>query len=134
MQEFKYLGSTIQRDGGSNKEVANRIQAGWNAWRGITGILCDRTVPVKLKGRLLMSILRPAMMYGMETVAVTQMQERKMNVAEMKMLRFSLGRTRINKIKNDTIRETIGVGEMRLKLQEIRLRWLGHVVRREETC
>ena len=62
VQGFNYLGSTIQSDGGSNKEVANRIQAGWNAWRKIIAILCDRKVPV----------VRPAMMYGVETVAVTK--------------------------------------------------------------
>ena len=55
-------------------------------------------MPVKLKGRLLMSIKRSAMMYGMETVAVRKMQERKMNLAEMKILRFLLGRTRLEKM------------------------------------
>ena len=46
-----------------------------------------------------MSIVRPAMMYGMEAVAVTNLQELKMNVAELRMLRFSLGRTRLDKMK-----------------------------------
>ena len=49
------------------------------------------------------------MMHGMEAVACTKLQEHKMNVAEMKILRLSLGRTRLDKIANDTIRETIGV-------------------------
>ena len=49
------------------------------------------------------------MIYGMETVAVTKMLERKTSVAAMKMLRFLLVRTRIDKIKIDTIRETFGV-------------------------
>ena len=40
--------------------------------------------------------VRPAMLYGMEVVSVTKKQENKMEVAEMKMLRFSLG-----KIKNE---------------------------------
>ena len=31
--EFKYLGSTIQGDGGCDVEVRKRIQAGWNNWR-----------------------------------------------------------------------------------------------------
>ena len=31
IQEFKYLGSTVQSDGASNKEVGKRIQAGWIA-------------------------------------------------------------------------------------------------------
>jgi len=41
VEDFKYLGLTIQEDGGSDKEVTKKIQAGWNGWRKITGIMCD---------------------------------------------------------------------------------------------
>ncbi|XP_047477370.1 uncharacterized protein LOC125030994 [Penaeus chinensis] len=127
VQESKYLGYTVQSDGASDKEVGKRIQAGWNAWRKITGLLCDRRVPAKLKGRLFKTMVRPAMLYGMEAVAVTKGQERKMEVAEMRMLRFSLGKTRLDRVRNSTIRETMGVGALEKKLRECRLRWLGHV-------
>ena len=30
---FKYLGSTVQEDGGTEDEVGKKIQAGWNSWR-----------------------------------------------------------------------------------------------------
>ena len=89
VEDFKYLGSTVQMDGGMEKEVAKRIQAGWGAWRKVTGIMCDRKVPAAVKGRMYKTMIRPAMLYCMETVAVTKGQERKMEVAEMKILRFS---------------------------------------------
>ena len=38
--------------------------------------------------------VRPAMMYGLEAVALTKRQEAEMEVAELKILRFSLGVTR----------------------------------------
>ncbi|XP_047487973.1 uncharacterized protein LOC125038499 [Penaeus chinensis] len=120
VQEFKYLGSTLQSDGASDKEVGKRIQAGWNAWRKITGLLCDRRVPAKLKGRIFKTMVRPAMLYGMEAVAVTKGQERKMEVAEMRMRRSSLGKTRLDRVRNSTIREAIGVGELEKKLRECR--------------
>lgn len=132
VEEFKYLGSTVQSDGGAEREVEKRIQAGWGAWKKITGVMCDKRVPPKLKGRLYKTMVRPAMLYGMETVAVTKGQERKMEVAEMKMLRFSLGKTRMDRVRNEEIRRTVRVEEFRGKLRETRLRWLGHVVRREE--
>ncbi|XP_047492005.1 uncharacterized protein LOC125041211 [Penaeus chinensis] len=119
VQEFKYLGSTVQSDGASIKEIGKRIQAGWNAWRKITGLLCDRRVPAKLKGRIFKTMVRPVMLYGMEAVAVTKGQERKMEVAEMRMLRFSLGKTRLDRVRNSTIREN-GVGELEKKLRECR--------------
>ncbi|TRY54650.1 hypothetical protein DNTS_031193 [Danionella cerebrum] len=46
------------------------------------------------------------MMYGLETVAVRKRQEAEMEVAEMRMLRFSLGVTRMDKIRNEHIRGT----------------------------
>ena len=61
VQEFKCLGCTVQSDGASEKEVAERIQAGWIAWRKTTGVLCDRKVPAKLKGRLFELMAKPAM-------------------------------------------------------------------------
>ncbi|KAK3506365.1 hypothetical protein QTP70_000586 [Hemibagrus guttatus] len=33
VQEFKYLGSTVQSNGECGKEVKKRVQAGWNGWR-----------------------------------------------------------------------------------------------------
>ena len=76
--------------------------------------------------------MRPAMLYDMEVVTVTKWQESKMEVAKMKMLRFSLGKARMDKIRNEDIRKTMGVDKLDKKLRETRLRWLGHVVRREE--
>ena len=108
------------------------FRAGWGTRRKITTVLCDRRVPPKLNGRLYKVMVRPAMLYGIEALTVTERQESKMEVAEMKMLRFSLGKTRMDKIRNEDIRKIMGVDELGRKLREIRLRWLEHVVRREE--
>ena len=51
------------------------------------------------------------MLYGLETVALTKRQEAEMEVAELKMLRFSLGVTRMDKISNEYIRGTARFGE-----------------------
>ena len=44
---------------------------------------------VKLKGKMYKVAMRPAMLYGLET-ARTKRQEAEMEVAELKMLLFSL--------------------------------------------
>ena len=51
-------------------------------------------------------ILKPAMLYiyGMGAVAMTKRQKRKMEVAEMKMLRFSVEVTRLDRLRNEEIR------------------------------
>ena len=40
--------------------------------------------------------------------------------------------TKLDKIRNERIRGTTKVGEMAKKVQERRLKWYGHVIRREE--
>ena len=44
------------------------------------------------------------MLYGLETVSLRQRQESELEVAELKMLRFSLGGTRLDRIRNKYIR------------------------------
>jgi len=131
-KEFKYLGSTVQEDGECGREVKMKVQAGWNGWKKMSGIICDRRVSARLKGRVYNTAIRPAMLYGMETVALTRKQEAEFEVAELRMLRFAMGVTRMDKIRNEYIRGTAGVERMGLKLRETRLRWYGHILRRDD--
>ena len=131
-KNFKYLGSTVSNDGRCEEEVRRRIQAGWMSWKKVSGVLCDRKLSAKVKGKIYKSVVRPAMLYGMETVAVTERQMGKMEVAELKMVRWALGVTRKDKIRNEYVRGTAKIAKLGEKLQNVRLRWYGHVKRREE--
>ncbi|KAK3506247.1 hypothetical protein QTP70_012801 [Hemibagrus guttatus] len=131
--EFKYLGSTVQSNGECGKEVKKRVQAGWNGWRKVSGVLCDRKISARIKGKVYRTVVRAAMLYGLETVSLRKRQESELEVAELKMLRFSLGVTRLDRIRNEYIRGTAHVGRLGDKVREARLRWFGHVQRRERT-
>ena len=50
----------------------------------------------------------------------------------MRMLRWMCGVTKLGKIRNERTRGTTKVGEITKKVQERRLKWYGHVMRREE--
>ena len=100
----------------------------------LLGCFVTRGYQKRSKQKMYKTIVRPAMLYGMETVAMTKRQGRKMELAEMIMLRFSLGVTRMSRFRNEEIRERLGVTELEAKLREARLRWMGHVYRREDNC
>ena len=98
VKKFKYLGSMVQESGGCEREIKKRVQAGWNGWRKLLGVICNRRLPAKVKEKVYSSVVRPAMVYGLEMVAVTKKQIEEMEVAEMKMLRFAMGVTKKEKI------------------------------------
>ncbi|KAK3505975.1 hypothetical protein QTP70_025472, partial [Hemibagrus guttatus] len=86
VQEFKYLGSTVQSNGECGKEVKKRVQAGWNGWRKVSGVLCDQKISARIKGKVYRTVVRAAMLYGLETVLLRKRQESELEVAELKML------------------------------------------------
>ena len=93
----------------------------------MSGVLCDRKLSARVKGKMYKSVVKPAMLYGMETVAVMERQVGKMEVAELKMVKWVLVVTRKDKIRNKYVRGTAKITKLGDKLWNARLRWYGHV-------
>ena len=55
---------------------------------------------MKLKSKLYKTVVRPAMVYGSECWALYKKEEQRLHTTEMKMLRWSQGKTRKDRIKN----------------------------------
>ncbi|WMV39928.1 hypothetical protein MTR67_033313 [Solanum verrucosum] len=129
-ESFKYLGAVIHGSGDIDDDVTHRIGAAWMKWRLASGVLCDKKIPPKLKGKFYRVVVRPALLYGAECWPVKNAHVHKMHVAEMRMLRWMCWHTRSDRIRNEVIREKVGVASVVDKLREARLRWFGHVKRR----
>ena len=89
------------------------------------GVLCDRKLSARVKGKMYKSVAGPAMLYGMEVVAVTERQVGK-------MVRWALDVTRKDKIRNKYVRGTAKIAKLGNKLWNAKLCWYEHVKRREE--
>ena len=72
-----------------------------------------------VKGKVYKTVVRPAMMYGAETWAVKKTQQKKLDVAEMRMLRWMSGVTKLDRIRNARIRGTTKVGEISKKCRKV---------------
>ena len=88
--------------------------------------MCDKKIPLKLKGRIYRMVIRPALLYGTEW-SIKWSHIQRMMVAEMRMIHWICGYTRLDKISNEVIRDKIGVAYIEYKIKETRLRWFGHI-------
>ena len=87
---------------------------------------------LNLKGKVLKAVVRPAMTYGLEAAPLKKTEGRKLYVAQMKMLRWMCGVTRMDRVKNEHVRGSVKVNEVSQKVQEARLGWYGHLMRRND--
>jgi hypothetical protein len=88
---FRYLGSMLQKDGDIDEDVRHRISAGWLKWRQVSGVLCDKRVPQKLKGKFYRTAIRPMMLYGAECWPTKRQHIQQLSVAEIRMLHWFVG-------------------------------------------
>ncbi|PVH65405.1 hypothetical protein PAHAL_2G485400 [Panicum hallii] len=112
-------GSMLQKNGDIDEDVRHRISAGWLKWRQASGISVIRRTAI-----------RPAMLYGAECWPTKRRHVQQLSVAEMRMLRWFCGHTRRDRVRNEEIRDRVGVAPIEEKLIQHRLRWFGHVQRR----
>ena len=118
-------------EGGSQADVNNRIRIGRMKWKEVSGVMCDRKMPVKLKDKVFKTIIRLAMTYGSECWAVKKKYENKLNSAEMRMFRWARGKTRLDHIRNEDTRKEADVTPVEIFLENKRPKWFGHCLRRE---
>ncbi|XP_073354713.1 uncharacterized protein [Aegilops tauschii subsp. strangulata] len=120
----------LQEDGGIDEDMNHRINARWMKWHQASGLLYDKRVPQKLKGKFYRTAVRPAMLYGAQCWPTKRRHVQQLGVAEMRMLRWMCGHTRMDRVRNDDIRDRVGVAPIEEKLVQHRLRWFGHIQRR----
>ncbi|KAL6530710.1 hypothetical protein OROGR_014570 [Orobanche gracilis] len=132
-QKLELLRDTLEARGfrlSRSKTEYMEIKAEWLKWKSVTGVLCDPDMPHRLEGKFYRTTIRPTLLYGTECWAVKQCHVQKMNVTELRMLRWMCGHTKKDRLRNEVIREKVRVTSIEDKIMENRLRWFGHVRRR----
>ena len=92
-EKFRYLGSVMHESGGIDHDIYSRISAAWAKWREVTGVVCNRRIPPKLKGLIYKSIIRLVLLYSSECWLALSRDTQELHVTEMKMLKWMCGVT-----------------------------------------
>ena len=87
-------------------------------------MLCNKRIAAMMKGKVYKTVMKPALVYSLETVVLSKGQEKELEVAELKMLRYSLGVTKLDKIKSEYIRGMAHVTRLRqAERRETKMVW-----------
>ena len=84
VHHVEYLGSSVEETGGMTTE-SSQSECSMRNWKRCSGVLYDRRLPMKLKGKVYKTVVSPALLYGAETWATTRGQEARLKVNEMRM-------------------------------------------------
>ena len=105
----------------------------WSKWRELSGVICDKKIPTKLKLLIYHTVIRPTLLYGCETWPMSVKDEKRMTTTEMRMARWAMGVSLLEHRRNEEILEEAKVEAIATVMSRRRLEWFGHVKRRGET-
>lgn len=132
VDRFCYLGELISCNGDVNTAVTARMRCAWKKFRELSPILSAKKVSLAVKGKIYVSCVRSCMLYGSETWAVKAEQVSKLHRTEMRMIRWMSNVSLKEKKRSSDIREKMGVEAIDVVMRRNRLRWFGHVERRDD--
>ena len=133
VDKFKYLGSMLTEDGRSENEIRQRIGIAKNAFGKMKNMVTNRHVRIETRIRVIKAYIWATLLYGCETWTINKDMERKLEAFEVwcwrRMMRVSWTERRTN----DSIFEEIGrERELLRTIRKRQMRFLGHVMRREQ--
>ena len=124
----------LSQEGGCEHAILKRIQTGWLNFRELSHLLIGKGMSLKSKGIIYTTCIRPAMLYGSETWPTKVEDIRKIQRSEMRMLRWMTGVSLSESKSNECVRSMLAIDDIAEVMRRNRLRWFGHVERRDELC
>ena len=81
-------------------------------------VLCDRNMPLSLKGKFYKTVVKPSLLYGTECWANKKQHTQKINITKMRMLKWRCDKIWMDKVRNENIRSLVGVTSIEDKMRE----------------
>ena len=131
VDHFCYLGDMLSCEGGAERAVTIRTAAAWKKWREISSLLTNKNVPLSSRGSVYNACIRSVLLYGSETWGMTKKIEDRIQACDRRMLRYMAGVTLADRVASEELARRCGVKPVLMVIREGRLRWFGHVKRRE---
>ena len=102
VEDFKYFRPTVQSNRECGKEAKKRVG---NGWRKVSRVMRGKSSSNNER-KVYKTVVRPAMLCGLKTVALRKRQEAELEVAKTKMLRLCFRVTWMDRIRNECHRDS----------------------------
>ena len=131
--KFCYLGDMISCFGGASEAVSARIGSARKKFRQLSGVLVGKQgLSLMQRGKIYQCCVRPVLLYCCETWELTVANEMRLRWVELRMIRMMCRVRLVDRVSTDVLRGKVGVVvTMEDFLIQRRLRWYGHVIRRD---
>ena len=136
VKEFVYLGSLVTPNNDVSLEIQRRIQTANRCFFGLRKQLQSRHLSRPTKYIIYKTLIRPVLLYGSETWAMTRREENQLLVFERKVLRTISGPKNENGVfrrrYNFELEREFDSPNVINVVKTSRLRYAGHMIRRPE--
>lgn len=127
---FCYLGSTLTVDGGSDKDINDRINKARSAFQSLYKIWRSSNITRKTKLRIFNSSVTSVLLYGCTTWRLTQESLRKLQSFTNRCLRQILQIFWPYWVTNEQLLELANLNSIENELKKRKWKWIGHTLRK----
>jgi len=123
----------LDTGGGCDSAVTTaRVRSAWKKFHEYLTILTGKGFSLKLKDKVYATCVRSCLMHGNETWPMKVEHKLNLNPTEMSMIRWMCGVKLNERKKSEELRELLGLEPVSLMIKKSRLRWFGHVERKDD--
>jgi len=123
VDQFKYLGQTIEIPLNQNIEIRKRIQTAWSVFYTHRSFLTCSNVQMELKRKLFNMCVLPAFLYGAESWALRQKERKILAVAQRKMERRMADVSLLDRKTNEWLRNVTKLRDVVVESASRKWKW-----------
>ena len=130
VESFVYLGSVVDHQGGTDRDVTARIGKARAAFVMLKNIWASGGISMRTKLRIFNSNVKSVLLYGCETWRTTQTMQRKIQTFFNTCLRRIYKIQWQEKIRNEELWERAGQEPVAKQILRRKWGWIGHTLRK----
>ena len=130
---FTYLGSIIDKKGGTDEDIKARIQKARASFIMLRGIWKSKELNTRTKLRIFKTNVKTVLLYGSETWKLTTTSLQKLQSFVNRCLRQILGLKWFDMVRNKDLWERAQMKPIGEEIKAKRWKWIGHTLRRPAT-